>query len=90
MEAAKTEKEEEFLVNDRFMLVMDHLVEIRKCRNYADFWEQLGYSKNLPQRTQKIKNHLQKVTITLLLQVGSKFGVNINYLLGFEEEIFRK
>lgn len=89
MEAAKTEKEEEFLVNDRFVLVMDHLIEIRKCRNYADFWEQLGYTKNFPQRTQKVKNYLQKVTLTLLLQVGSKFDVNINYLLGFEENMFR-
>ncbi|MGV0828337.1 hypothetical protein ACTS9C_05495 [Empedobacter brevis] len=90
MSTTKTDKQERLQeINDRFVQVMDELIKIRKSRDYIDFWEQLGFEKNLTHRTSFIKTHKQFVTIEVILLTGEVFNVNTNYIFGLEKEMFR-
>lgn len=72
--------------DQRMILLMRHCVDSGICTSQADFLETIGL---LPQGFTQVKNGQRSFTLEHIAAAARKYKVNVNWIMGLEETMFR-
>lgn len=72
--------------DEKILRLIEYLIFTKKVKNATDFCNEIGLLKTTLTRIKKGTSHF---TVSQINTTCKKFNVNVNWIFGFESQVFR-
>jgi len=72
-------------MNERFNLIVNHLLESHKVKNISQFAKSINSYNHI---IYYINTNKRNVSITMIIQLAEVYNINPNYIFGYSDNMY--
>jgi hypothetical protein len=72
-------------MNERFNLIVNHLLESSKVKNISQFAKSINSYNHI---IYYINTNKRNVSISMIIQLAEVYNINPNYIFGYSDKMF--